>query len=124
MIANGAQIRAARGFLGWSQEDLAEAADVTVRCVRHWEAKHGRRLRPSSARGRGPVRISKALHKAGVVLLFDPTPGVRINPNTYEGDIPPPRFVRWEKHRDPNSKRAQRQDATEFRMLCKMIPRP
>ena len=102
----------------------AAAAGVTVRCVRWWEAKHGRRLHPVRSGGHGPQRIAKALHKAGVILLSDPSPGVRINPQTYEGDIPPPRYVRWERHRKSDSQRAQRECRTEFRLLCKMIPRP
>ena len=74
----------------------------------------------ATARSASPRR----LHKAGVILLSDPSPGVRINPQTYEGDIPPPRYVRWERHRKSDSQRAHRECRTEFRLLCKMIPRP
>ena len=105
MIASGAQIRAARGFLGWTQEDLAKAAELNIDSVRHWEAQHGERLHHASARGYGPKRIAQALRKAGVVLTFDP-PGVEIDPNLYETDIKPPIYQRWEKHWKPNSKRA------------------
>ena len=37
MIISGRQIRGARGLLGWSMEQLAEKADVTVMTLRHVE---------------------------------------------------------------------------------------
>ena len=122
MIVAGAQVRAARGFLGWTQADLATAAGLTVRSVRHWEAHHGERLHPISARGHGPKRIAQALRKAGVVLKFDP-PGVEIDPNIYPDDIKPPIYQRWEKHWKSDSKRAKSKVASEFRMLVRAIPK-
>ena len=97
MIASGAQVRAARALLGWSQADLAEAAGLNIDSVRHWEARHGKRLHPTSAKGFGPTRIARALRNAGVVLKFDP-PGVEIDPNLYETEIRPPIYVRWERY--------------------------
>jgi transcriptional regulator with XRE-family HTH domain len=38
MIISGRQIRAARGLLGWSMEDLAQKADVTTVTVRNIES--------------------------------------------------------------------------------------
>ena len=123
MIASGAQVRASRALLGWSQMDLAEAAGVNVETVRHWEQQHARRLHPVRAtKGVGPQRIAKALHRAGVTLLHDP-PGVRVNPSTYETDIKPPILARREKYRKSDSKRAQRECRTEFAMLVRQIPK-
>ena len=85
MIASGAQVRAARALLGWSQADLATAAKINVDCVRWWERKHGKRLHPISARGYGPRRMASALRQAGVRLTFDPI-GVEIDPERYPDD--------------------------------------
>ena len=123
MIASGAQVRAARGLLGWSQADLAKAAGLAVNAVRHWEAQHGERLHRPSARGKGPRRIAEALRRAGVVLTFDLV-GVAINADRYPDDLKPPIYTRWEKYWKSDSKRAQARCRTEFRMLVKQIPRP
>src|SRR5262245_2229344 len=103
MIASGAQIRAARAFLGWSQEDLAKAAALAVNAIRDWEAQHGKPLDHFSATGYGPERITDALRRAGLELTFDP-PGVGINPDSYEPNKKPPIYERWEKHRKPKQR--------------------
>ena len=118
----GAQIRAGRALLGWSQADLAQAADVAVETVRHWEAQHGKRLHPTAAKGFGPTRIAQALRRAGIVIRFDPV-GVEIDPNLYEGELRPPIYTRWEKYWRSNSRRAQAKCRQEFRLLAKAIPR-
>jgi len=103
MIASGAQIRAARGFLGWSQEDLAKAAGLTVNAIRYWEAQHGKTLDHYSATGYGPERITDALRRAGLELRYDP-PAVSINPDLYKPDKKPPIYERWEKCRKPKQR--------------------
>ena len=40
-VINGAQIRAARGLLRWSAEDLAAAAELGISTVRRAEAENG-----------------------------------------------------------------------------------
>jgi transcriptional regulator with XRE-family HTH domain len=98
MIASGAQIRAARGFLGWSQQDLAKAAGLTVNAVRYWEAQHGVPLDYASATGYGCERITQALRDAGLMLSYDP-PGVEVNPDLYNPRKRPPIYERWDKWR-------------------------
>jgi transcriptional regulator with XRE-family HTH domain len=98
MIVSGAQIRAARGFLGWSQADLAKAAGLHINAVRYYEAQHGRELQYITATGYGCDRITQALRDAGVMLQSSP-PGVIINPNVYKADERPPIYRRWERHR-------------------------
>jgi transcriptional regulator with XRE-family HTH domain len=106
MIVCGAQIRAARGFLGWSQADLAEAAGLHVNAVRYYEAQHGRELHYLTGTGYGCDRITNAFREAGLEMQNDP-PGVMINPHLYEGDKRPPLYERWEKHYKPDSKPAK-----------------
>jgi transcriptional regulator with XRE-family HTH domain len=72
-----AEIRAARGLLGWSQLELAEAASVGVATVR--------RLESAGTQIRGSVevvwKIQRALEAAGVEFISaDETkgPGVRL----------------------------------------------
>ena len=98
MISSGAQIRAARGFLGWSQLDLAKAAGLTVNTVRYWEAQHGVPLDYVSATGYGCERITQALRNAGLMLRYDP-PGVEVNPDLYNPRKRPPIYERWDKWR-------------------------
>jgi len=82
-IANGAQVRAARGFLGWSQADLAKAAGVSINCVRWWEAKHARQVEWDVANGYAGTRIHDAFLRAGLLLHYDP-PSVAVNPDRYD----------------------------------------
>lgn len=60
-----AQVRAARALLGWSQEDLATRAGVSVATIRRQEPGHGQFLA-----GEEVLRkIADALQGAGVVLI-------------------------------------------------------
>lgn len=59
-----AQIRAARALLGWSQDDLAEVADVGVATVRRIEV-----LEKPAGNVATLVRIQDALEKAGILFL-------------------------------------------------------
>lgn len=61
------QVRAARGWLGWSQKDLAERASVGLSTVKDFESG-----------SRTPIvnnlsAIQRALEGAGVELKFDST---------------------------------------------------
>jgi ribosome-binding protein aMBF1 (putative translation factor) len=60
------QSRAARGWLDWSQEDLAKRASVSLSTVRDFE-KH---RRTPIANNLSAIR--RALEEAGVTLLFAP----------------------------------------------------
>ena len=61
MLPKGAQIRAARALLGWSQRDLARAAAAHVNAVRYWEQQHWRSLRLVESTSPGAKRIIAAL---------------------------------------------------------------
>ncbi len=64
-MISGKQCRAARAWLGWSQDDLAERADVARRTIAAFEKEksvpYDRTLRD----------IQKALEDAGIEFLMD-----------------------------------------------------
>src|SRR5215213_2621828 len=60
------QSRAARGWLGWSQQDLANRANVGLSTVRDFEA--GRRQPIAN----NLVAMTLALERAGIHLVFGP----------------------------------------------------
>lgn len=72
------QIRAARALLGWSQDDLADAAEIGVSTVKRLEAGDG--TGPIGGRPSTVIALLSALIAAGV--SFDMTegsgPGVRL----------------------------------------------
>jgi transcriptional regulator with XRE-family HTH domain len=82
MLPKGAQLRAARALLGWSQRDLARAAAVHVNAVRYWEQQPWRSLRLIESSSPGAKRIIAALAAAGIELVCDPV-GVNIDPVRY-----------------------------------------
>lgn len=59
------QVRAARGWLGWSQKDLASKAKVGLSTVKDYE--NGNRRPIANNLG----AIQRALEGAGVELVFD-----------------------------------------------------
>jgi ribosome-binding protein aMBF1 (putative translation factor) len=59
------QSRAARAWLDWSQEDLAQKAQVSMSTVRDFEK--GRRTPIANNLG----AMQAALEKAGITLVFD-----------------------------------------------------
>lgn len=75
MAISPAQCRAARGFLGWSQEQLAEKAGVAIVTVNQFEAG-------KSASRRATVEVIRlALEAAGLSFLDADSnggPGVRL----------------------------------------------
>ena len=73
-----AQVRAARALLGWSQEELASRASVSVATIRRQEPGPGE----FSASGEVLARIAAALESAGVELVVGGDlkgPGVRFS---------------------------------------------
>jgi transcriptional regulator with XRE-family HTH domain len=70
------QIKAARALLAWSQEKLAEAADVSVPTIKRLEASDG----PLGGRSETGEKIQRALQIAGVEFISDNGggPGVRL----------------------------------------------
>lgn len=59
------QSRAARAWLGWSQDDLANRGNVSVNTVRNFEGGQ-KAVHPNSI---GSMR--QAIESAGIKLLFD-----------------------------------------------------
>ena len=71
-----AQLRAARGLLGWSQSQLAEISDVGLSTVRRMEGSEGL-LRGTAE---NVWKVQRALEDAGVIFIDenDEGPGVRL----------------------------------------------
>lgn len=72
MPASSAQIRAARGLVGWSQADLAEQSDLSRATINRAET--------GTASADALVAMQAALEKAGVLFLDEngDGPGVRL----------------------------------------------
>jgi transcriptional regulator with XRE-family HTH domain len=80
MIVSGRQIRGARGLLGWSMEQLAEKADVTVMTLRHVENDL------TQPQEKTVAALYSVLDKHGIVFLEDD--GVKVRKEetrTYSG---------------------------------------
>jgi transcriptional regulator with XRE-family HTH domain len=59
------QIKAARALLGWSQDDLAEASDVSIPTVKRLESSDG----PLGGRDETAEKIVSAIASAGVEFI-------------------------------------------------------
>jgi predicted transcriptional regulator len=68
------QIKAARALLGWSQEDLAATADVSVPTVKRLEAADGL----LGGRKDTALKLTGALERAGIEFTNGMGPGVRV----------------------------------------------
>jgi DNA-binding XRE family transcriptional regulator len=70
------QIKAARALMAWSQEQLAQAADVSLPTIKRLEANDG----PLGGRSETGTRIQAALQRAGVEFIDENGggPGVRL----------------------------------------------
>jgi transcriptional regulator with XRE-family HTH domain len=72
-LITGAQIRAARGFLGWSARELADASGIALQTVQRLEKHSG----VPSTRAQTLADVISALEKAGVEFIGTPEqPGV------------------------------------------------
>ena len=69
------QLRAARGLLGWSKTRLAEAANVPLENLRHYEASDSADVPEADLDA-----MRHALEAAGVEFIDDGQPGVRMKP--------------------------------------------
>jgi ribosome-binding protein aMBF1 (putative translation factor) len=69
------QVRAARGWLGWSQSDLAKRASVGLSTLKDFE--NGNRTPIANNLN----AIQRALEVAGIELVFDGTAPVGIRKN-------------------------------------------
>ena len=74
---SGSQLRAARGLLAISGEDLSRISDVSWATIQRFESENDI---PNSRSGT-LERVVDALEKAGIEFLGDPTdsPGVRLH---------------------------------------------
>ena len=70
------QLKAARALLGWSQEELASAADVSLPTIKRLEAADGW----LAGRQKTAFKIQEALSKVGVEFIEENGggPGVRL----------------------------------------------
>jgi transcriptional regulator with XRE-family HTH domain len=68
------QIKAARALLGWSQEDLAGRANVSVPTVKRLEAADGL----LGGREETGIKLRRALEGAGIEFTNGDHPGVRL----------------------------------------------
>src|SRR5436309_2270860 len=70
------QIKAARALLAWSQEELAEAADVSIPTIKRLEANDG----PLGGRSETGAKIRTALEAGGIEFIDENGggPGVRL----------------------------------------------
>ena len=75
-MISSSQIRAARGMLGISADELASMAGVTWKTVQRFESVNG--VPPS--RSGTLERVKEALERQGIEFLGDPihSPGVRL----------------------------------------------
>ena len=70
------QIKAARALLGWSQDDLAKVAGVSIPTIKRLEAVDG----PLGGRGETIERIIASIRAAGIEFIEENGggPGVRL----------------------------------------------
>lgn len=68
-----AQLRAARGLLGWSKARLAKVADLPLRSLKRYEAKDSLGIPEEDLDA-----LRRVLEAAGVEFLDGSQPGVRI----------------------------------------------
>ena len=71
-----AQLRAARGLLGWSQSQLAEASSVGLSTIRRMEGSDG----PLRGTAENVWNVQQALEEAGMIFIDadEEGPGVRL----------------------------------------------
>ena len=62
-----AQLRAARALLGWRQEDIAQAAKISVATIRRIESQEG----PLAGYVSTLVKIQAAFEHAGIQFIDD-----------------------------------------------------
>ena len=66
-----AQLRAARALLGWRQEDVAQAAKISVATIRRIESQEG----PLTGYVSTLLKIQTALEQAGIQFIDDDETG-------------------------------------------------
>jgi hypothetical protein len=81
---NGVQIRAARGLLRWSAEDLARESALGLATIRRAEGMDG----PTSLTAANELAVRRALEMAGVEFIDENGggPGVRLRKRQLKKD--------------------------------------
>lgn len=83
-MVNARQTRAARAWLGWTQDDLAKASTVAKRTIAEFElgnrVPYDRTLRD----------IREAFERAGIAFLFEEKVGIGFTGPTVDFDPEPP----------------------------------
>ncbi len=64
-MITAAQIRAGRALVRWTQEELAEAANISIPTLKRWEGSEG----VPAAEPNNLASVRRALEKAGVVFI-------------------------------------------------------
>jgi transcriptional regulator with XRE-family HTH domain len=72
-VTSIAQIRGARGLLGWSQPELANAAGLSEVTIKRFETGHGAKVSEVAV-----AKMVAALEAAGVEFTNGDQPGVRL----------------------------------------------
>jgi predicted transcriptional regulator len=72
-IITDGQLRAARGFLGWSQSELASRAGVTLGTIHKLEKHHG----TVGCRADTLARVTAALEDAGIRFITEDIIGIK-----------------------------------------------
>lgn len=75
-LLTGSQIRAARGFLDWSQTMLAKKSKVALGTIRRLESTSDKNIICTTPT---MEKVCDALTKGGVTFMSSPTPGVMLS---------------------------------------------
>lgn len=83
-MLTGAQIRSARTALGWSAQELADRAGVSMKTVMRLESANG--VPPSRSDTLNEIQL--ALESAGIEFIGSPAdgPGIRIRNSSTRGE--------------------------------------
>jgi transcriptional regulator with XRE-family HTH domain len=73
-VISGAQVRAARAFLGWTAKDLAQKANVGISTVQRIESAEG----TPNVHASNLASIQSALEAAGIEFTNGDAPGIRM----------------------------------------------
>jgi predicted transcriptional regulator len=79
------QIKAARALLGWSQDDLARIAGVSIPTIKRLEAVDG----PLGGRGKTSERIISSISSAGIEFIDENGGGLGVRLRKADKKKPP-----------------------------------
>ena len=85
-MINDKQMRAARGLLGWSREELAERSGLSAPTIKRMET-----VGPKRSSMENVIAVKKAMESAGVVFIDENGQGAGVRmakPGPGEDDLP------------------------------------